>query len=122
MRSRLKDRQRVWICRAEERLDGIDTIQGLTKPVEIWATVSHTIDYPDRTQAGIILDYDRYVVLYDMRIEVKEGYLLFVDREPEFDELGELLNEPDYKVRRVIATQKGIVKRLGIRHVEGLDE
>lgn len=126
MRSSMRQRQSVWFSKVTEKLDGYDSINEYEKPIEKKVTVSYTSGTPDEIAAGILPNYDRYITCFDRSFAPQEGMVLWVDKVPELDEDGNLvLIEnvpsvlPDYNLKRVINTQKGIVARYGISKIGG---
>lgn len=130
MRSSMRQRQSVWFSELVEKLDGYVTVTGYEKPVEKKVTVSSTSGTPEEVAAGILPNYDRYITCFDRSFKPKEGMVLWVDKVPELDEDGELVLimengsnrpsvPPDYTLKKVIDTQKGIVARYGISRIGG---
>lgn len=126
MRSPVKQRQKVWFSHVTEKRIGIDTVQEYGKPILKRFTVSPTSGSPDEISAGIVPDYDRYIVSYDRKFKPSEDDVLFVDVEPSLDEDGELLmaedgctpiTPPDYRIAKLLDTQKGHVARYGISRI-----
>ena len=123
MRSLLKDRQKVWFSTAERRIVGLDTVFTYSTPVCKRLTVSATAGYPEELSSGLAPDYDRVITCYDRCFQPEEGTFLWVDVEPGLTSRGELVTEddgftptvlPDYVLKRVLNTQKGVVARFGI--------
>lgn len=127
MRSPNRIRQAVWCSVLRETLDGIDTIEKYDPPKKYYMAVSATGGTPDEIAAGLVPEYDRYITCYDkrgtrFRGEAVEGMALWIDRVPELDENGELTlkdngepnTPPDYTLKRILDTQKGLVARYGI--------
>lgn len=123
MRSLLKDRQKVWFANGTRNVVGLDTVFTYSKPVCKRFTVSATSGYPEELSSGLAPDYDRMIVCYDRSFKPDEGTFLWVDVEPELDVDGELVLEsdgvtptvlPDYVLKRVFNTQRGVVARFGI--------
>ena len=103
MRSPVRDRQKVWWVTIEEIHEGIDNIIKYGKPEMRKQTVSATSGTPE--EIG-----------------------LFVDVEPKLDEEGNLVmgedgytlvTVPDYRLVKILDTQKGNVARYGISKVGG---
>lgn len=123
MRSLLKDRQRVWFSKAERKIVGLDTVFVYSTPVCKRLTVSATVGYPEELSSGLAPDYDRVITCYDKCFTPEEGTFLWVDVVPELTYKGELVTKedgvtptvlPDYVLKRVMSTQKGVVARFGI--------
>lgn len=87
-----------------------------------YETGEHTMTYAEAVEAqgsispnsgsvykrpfGNFLDYDKVIVLDDMSCPIDESTVLFVDKEPEYDEDGNPLY--DYIVNRVTQTMNFI--------------
>lgn len=134
MRSRSRDKQKVWFSRIEEALDGIDTVQKYTQPFMKMLSVSATSGTPEEMAAGIVPDYDRYITRHKIKgcacqnIDIKEGDVCWVDVIPELDVSGNLVMQedgvtpvmpPDYAVKRLLQSQKQRVIRIGISKIGG---
>lgn len=127
MRSLSRQKQNVWFSHREKKQVGINTNYVYSPPVKKRMTVSSTAGTPEEIKAGIIPDYDRYITVFDRNIDFKEGDAVFVDVIPKMDTQGnlevtegdlgieELVTEPDYIIKRILGTQKGVVKRYGIK-------
>ena len=122
MRSLLRQRQKVWFSKIEEKLDGIDTVLLYSKPIMYFLTVSATAGTSEEIAAGLIPSYDRYVTSFQ-KLPVIEGMAVWVDVVPELDESGNLvmsddgvtpITPPDYTLKRILDTKKGDVARYGI--------
>lgn len=130
MRSRVRDRQRVWFSKITEKKVGIDTIQDYSKPIMRKLTVSAGTGAPAQISAGLVVDYDREITSYDktLRSEVTEGSVCWVDVIPEISEDGSLVMSddevtptvpPDYRVDKIFSTARGRVDVLGIKKIGG---
>ena len=128
MRSRGRDRQRVWFVGVEEKKIGIDTVQEYGKPIMKKMAVSATSGTPEELSAGIIPTYDRYITSYDRKFNPKEGDLVYIDIEPILDGNGELEMDsdgytpktpPDYRIEKILDTKQGKVARYGISKIGG---
>ena len=130
MRSRVRDRQRVWFSKITEKKVGIDTIQDYSKPIMRKLTVSAGTGAPTQISAGLVVDYDREITSYDksLRSEVTEGSVCWVDVIPEIAEDGSLILSddevtptvpPDYRVDKIFSTARGEVDVLGIKKIGG---
>ncbi len=128
MRSASRERQKVWFSRKTEKQDGIDTIEVYDKPVVKLLAVSVGTGFPTEIAAGIVPDYDRTVVSYDKSFQPLEGDVLWVDREPELDEEGNLKLEddevtptvpPDYIIKRIEQSQKSLTVKYRIVKIGG---
>ena len=131
MRSRGRDRQWVWFVGVEEKKIGIDTVQEYGKPIMRRLSVSAGTGQPGQISAGLVVDYDREVVVYKhdgLRGVIREGDAVFVDVEPQLNDDGTLtmdedgytpVTPPDYRISAIFSTQKGKVDVFGIKKVGG---
>ncbi len=134
MRSRRRDKQKVWFSRVEEIIDRIDTVQKYTQPFMKMLSVSATSGTPEELAAGIVPDYDRYITRYKIKccvcqnLDVKEGDVCWIDAIPELETSGNLVMQedgitpvtpPDYVVKRILQSQKQNVVRYGISKIGG---
>lgn len=126
MRSRVRDRQKVWWVSIEEVHDEIDTYTNYGKPIMKKQTVSTTAGSSAEISAGLVPEYDREVVSYDRDFKPVEGTLLFVDVVPQLDEEGNLImgddgitpvTVPDYRLVKIFDTQRGNVAVYGIEKI-----
>ena len=128
MRSRVRDRQKVWFVTVTEKKVGIDTVQEYGKPIMKKMAVSSGTGQPGQVSAGIVVDYDREITSYDktLRGVIREGDAVFVDVEPQLNEDGTLtmgkdgytpVTPPDYRISAIFSTQKGNVDVYGIKKV-----
>lgn len=122
MRSRVRDRQIVYLTKLTETRSGIDLVYSYSRPVKHMVTVSRTGGIPAEIYPGIVPDYDRFITAYDGTFSPEEGDLLYVDVSPELDENGDLVLsdgiptvKPDYRVIREIGTAKSCIWRFGIK-------
>ena len=130
MRSRVRDRQKVWFSKITEKKDGIDTVQEYSNPIMRRLTVSSGTGAPSQISAGLVVDYDRELVSYDksLRTDVIEGSVCWIDVIPEIAEDGSLVLTddgvtptvpPDYRVDKIFYTQKGNVDVFGVSKIGG---
>ena len=129
MRSRGRDRQRIWFVTVTEKKVGIDTVQEYNDPViEKKMAVSSGAGQPGQVSAGLVVDYDREITSYDktLRDVVREGDAVFADVEPQLNDDGTLtmgedgytpVTPPDYRISAIFSTQKGGVDVFGIKKV-----
>lgn len=126
MRSRVRDRQKVWFSKITEKKDGIDTVQEYSNPIMRRLTVSSGTGAPSQISAGLVVDYEREITSYDksLRGVIQEGDAVFVDVEPQINEDGTLtmgedgytpVTPPDYRISAIFKTQKGNVDVYGIK-------
>ena len=92
MRSRGRDRQKIWFDTVTEKKAGIDTVQEYGKPIMKKMAVSSGTGQPGQVSAGLVVDYDREITSYDksLRGVIREGDAVFVDVEPKINEDGTL--------------------------------
>lgn len=130
MRSRSRDRQKIYFVAVTEKKVGLDTVQEYGKPIMRRLTVSAGTGAPTQISAGLVVDYDREITSYDksLRGVVREGNAVFVDVEPQINEDGTLtmgedgytpVTPPDYRISAIFKTQKGSVDVYGIKKVGG---
>ena len=128
MRSRVRDRQKVWFVTVTEKKVGIDTVQEYGKPIMKKMAVSSGTGQPGQVSAGLVVDYDREITSYDktLRDVVREGDAVFADVEPQLNDDGTLtmgddgyapVTPPDYRISAIFSTQKGDVDVFGIKKV-----
>lgn len=126
MRTFKRQNQKVWFTRITEKNVGIDKIKVYAKPLMERLPVSATSGTPEELAAGIVPNYDRYITSYQ-KLGVQEGDMCFVDVKPQLDASGELamkedsipVTPPDYRIVKLLVTQKGIVFRYGISRIGG---
>lgn len=131
MRSRGRDRQKIWFVTVTEKKVGIDTVQEYGKPIMRRLAVSSGTGQPGQVSAGLVVDYDREVVAYKhdgLRGVIREGDAVFVDVEPQLNDDGTLtmgddgytpVTPPDYRILAIFSTSKGNVDVFGIKRVGG---
>lgn len=128
MRSRSRDRQKIWFVTVTEKKVGIDTLQEYGKPIMKCLTVSSGTGQPGQVSAGLVVDYDREITSYDksLRGVIQEGDAVFVDVEPKLNDDETLVmgddgytpaTPPDYRISSIFSTQKGNVDVYGIKKV-----
>lgn len=128
MRSRSRDRQKIWFVTVTEKKVGIDTVQEYGKPIMKKMAVSSGTNMPGQVSAGLVVDYDREITSYDksLRGVIREGDAVFVDVEPQLNDDGTLtmdedgytpVTQPDYRISAIFSTQKGDVDVYGIKKV-----
>ena len=130
MRSRVRDRQKVWFVTVTEKKVGIDTVQEYGKTIMKKMAVSSGTGQPGQVSAGLVVDYDREITSYDktLRGVIREGDAVFVDVEPQLNDddtltMGEdvytPVTPPDYRISAIFSTSKGNVDIFGIKRVGG---
>ena len=129
MRSRGRDRQKIYFVAVTEKKVGIDTAQEYNDPViGKKMSVSSGTGQPGQVSAGLVVDYDREITSYDktLRGVIREGDAVFVDVEPQLNDDGTLtmgedgytpVTSPDYRISAIFSTQKGDVDVFGIKKV-----
>ena len=128
MRNPVNQRQKVWFSTITEKKVGIDTIQEYSKPIMTKLTASSGTGAPSQISAGLVVDYDRELTSYnkELRGQVEEGSVCWVDVTPEIAQDGNLVMStdrvtptvpPDYRVDKIFSTQKGQVDVFGIKKV-----
>lgn len=128
MRSRGRDRQKIYFVTVTEEKVGIDTVLKYGKPIMKKMAVSSGTGQPGQVSAGLVVDYDREITSYDksLRGVIREGDAVFVDVEPQLNEDGTLdmgedgytpVTPPDYRISAIFSTQKGKVDVYGIKKV-----
>lgn len=130
MRGRLRQKQSTWISTVTEKDNGMDKILVYSNPQKKSISVSATAGTPEELSAGIVPDYDRYITVFDRTFQPKEGYVLWIDVVPEISEDGTLVLDednnptvlPDYRLKRILDTQKGQIARYGIAKIGGNNE
>ena len=130
MRSRGRDRQKIWFVTVTEKKVGIDTVQEYGKPIMRCLSVSSGTGQPGQVSAGLVVDYDREITSYDksLRGVIREGDAVFVDVEPQLNDDGTLtmgedeytpVTPPDYRISAIFSTKKGDVDVFGIKKIGG---
>lgn len=130
MRSPVKDRQPVYFSTITEKKNGIDTVQEYSNPIMAKLTASAGTGAPSQISAGLVVDYDRELTSYnkELRGQVEEGSVCWVDVTPEIAEDGRLVMSddgvtptvpPDYRVEKIFSTARGKVDVFGIKRIGG---
>ena len=130
MRGRLRQKQSVWISTVTEKNNGMDKTLVYSNPQKKNISVSATAGTPEELSAGSVPDYDRDITGFDRTFQPKEGNVLWIDAVPEIREDGTLILDgdnsptvlPDYRLKRILDTQKGQVARYGIAKIGGNNE
>ena len=128
MRSRVRDRQKIYFVTVTEKKVGIDTVQEYGKTIMKKMAVSSGTGQPGQLSAGLVVDYDREITSYDktLRGVIREGDAVFVDVEPQMNDDGTLtmgedgytpVTPPDYRISAIFSTKKGDVDVFGIKKV-----
>lgn len=128
MRNATRRKQDIWFVGRERDDSSIDPSYIYGKPIKKRFSVSPTSGYPTEANFGLLPTYDRYIISYDRDFSPEEGTYLYVDRTPELDEYKMLVLDeetaeptvkPDYILKRIAYTQKGVVTRYGIDKCTG---
>ena len=130
MRSPVRDRQPIYFSTITEKKVGIDTIQEYSKPIVAKLTASAGTGAPSQISAGLVVDYDRELTSYNrnLRNQIEEGSVCWVDVIPEIAEDGSLVMSddgitpivpPDYRVDKIFSTARGRVDVFGIKKIGG---
>ena len=130
MRNPVRDRQKVWFSTITEKKVGIDTIQEYSKPIMEKLTASAGTGAPSQISAGLVVDYDRELTSYNknLRVQIEEGSVCWVDVIPEIAYDGSLVMSddevtptvpPDYRVDKIFQTARGQVDVFGIKKIGG---
>lgn len=130
MRSRSRDRQKIWFSNVTEKKVGLDTVQEYGKPIMAKLTASAGTGAPSQISAGLVVDYDRELTSYNkaLRGQVEEGSVCWVDVTPEIAQDGNLVMStdrvtptvpPDYRVDKIFQTARGLVDVFGIKKIGG---
>lgn len=70
-------------------------------PAPFKANVSPARSEASTDPFGVDVKYDKAICSCDLELPIDELSMLFVDKKPQYDEEGNLLNVPDYKVVKV---------------------
>lgn len=125
MRGLKRQKQSAYWSRVTETLDGIDTIPTYQKPKKHFLSVSATAGTPEELSAGYVPDYDRCITCFDRTFQPQVADVFWIDRKPELDEDGNLVIDenglpttlPDYRLKKVLDTQKGNAARYGVKYI-----
>lgn len=129
MRGLKRQKQIVYWSKVSEELSDIDTITVYTKPNMYKLSVSATAGTPEELSAGIVPDYDRYITSFERDFKPEEGDVFWVDAVPKLDKDGNLVLKddipavmPDYRLKKILDTQRGNVARYGITKIGAENE
>jgi hypothetical protein len=125
MRGLKRQKQSVYWSRVTEELDGIDTVPKYQKPERHFLSVSSTAGTPEELSAGIMPDYDRYITNFDRAFQPQTADVFWIDNKPELNNSGELVLDedgaptvsPDYRLKKILDTQKGNIARYGLKYI-----
>lgn len=127
MRSLQRRKQDVWFTTATKSDSHIEKTTTYSNPIKKRCSVSSTSGAPHELPVGVVTEYSRYLIIYDMDFQPEEGTLLFVDKIPELTATGKLrvdingnpYTTPDYVIAKNARTLKGTVARYGIKKIAG---
>lgn len=129
MRGLKRQKQSVYWSKVTEELDRIDTVPSYSQPQSFKFSVSSTAGTPEEISAGIVPDYDRYITSFDRVFKPEEGDVFWIDVIPKLDEDGNLILEddipvvmPDYRLKKILDTQRGNIARYGISKIGAENE
>lgn len=129
MRGLKRQKQSVYWSKITEEIRGIDTIEVYSKPQKLHFSVSATAGTPEEIAAGIVPDYDRYITSFDREFKPQEGNVFWIDTIPKLDGQGNLVLEddipavmPDYRLKKILDTQRGNIARYGISKIGAENE
>ncbi len=124
MRGLKRQKQSVYWSKITEEVNGIDTFEVYSKPKKLHFSVSATAGTPEEIAAGVVPDYDRYITSFNRDFNPKEGDVFWIDVVPQLDKQGNLILEdtipvvaPDYRLKKILDTQKGNIARYGIKKI-----
>ena len=124
MRGLKRQKQSVYWSKVTEELNGIDTTEIYSKPQKLHFSVSATAGTPEEIAAGVVPDYDRYITSFNRDFNPEEGDVFWIDAVPQLDKQGNLILEdavpvvaPDYRLKKILDTQKGNIARYGIKKI-----
>ena len=121
MRGLKRQKQNVYWSKVTEILNDINTVTKYSKPELHNFSVSATAGTPEEISSGIVPDYDRYITSFDREFRPQEGDVFWIDTVPELDYAGDLILTdsvptimPDYRLKKILDTQRGNIARYGI--------
>ena len=121
MRGLKRQKQTVYWSKVTEILNDINTVTKYSKPELHNFSVSATAGTPEEISSGIVPDYDRYITSFDREFRPQEGDVFWIDTVPELDYEGDLILTdsvptimPDYRLKKILDTQRGNIARYGI--------
>lgn len=129
MRGLKRQKQSVYWSKVAEELNGINTIEVYSQPQKFHFSVSATAGTPEEISAGIVPDYDRYITSFDRTFQPEEGDVFWIDVIPKLGKEGNLILEddipvvmPDYRLKKILDTQRGNIARYGISKIGAENE
>lgn len=94
---------------------------GYKKPVLFKANISPARSEASTDPFGVDVKYDKAICSCDLKLQIDELTVLFVDKEPRYGADGTLINEADYKVVKVAKSLNSLLIAIKKR-TEGEDE
>ena len=94
---------------------------GYKKPVLFKANISPARSEASTDPFGVDVKYDKAICSCDLKLQIDELTVLFVDKEPLYGADGTLINEADYKVVKVAKSLNSLLIAIKKR-TEGEDE
>lgn len=129
MRGLKRQKQTVYWSKVTEILNDINTVTKYSKPELRNFSVSATAGTPEEISSGIVPDYDRYITSFDREFRPQEGDVFWIDTVPELDYAGDLILTdsvptimPDYRLKKILDTQRGNIARYGISRIGAENE
>lgn len=129
MRGLKRQKQTVYWSKVTEILNDINTVTKYSKPELHNFSVSATAGTLDEISSGIVPDYDRYITSFDREFRPQEGDVFWIDTVPELDYAGDLILTdsvptimPDYRLKKILDTQRGNIARYGISRIGAENE
>ena len=124
MRGLKRQKQNVYWSKVTEILNDINTVTKYSKPELHNFSVSATAGTPEEISSGIVPDYDRYITSFDREFRPQEGDVFWIDTVPQVDTLENLVlkdgihtTPPDYRLKKILDTQRGNLARYGIKKI-----
>lgn len=129
MRGLKRQKQNVYWSKVTEILNDINTVTKYSKPELHNFSVSATAGTPEEISSGIVPDYDRYITSFDREFRPQEGDVFWIDTVPKLDYAGDLILTdsvptimPDYRLKKILDTQRGNIARYGISRIGAENE
>lgn len=129
MRGLKRQKQNIYWSKVTEILSDINTVTKYSKPELHNFSVSATAGTPEEISSGIVPDYDRYITSFDREFRPQEGDVFWIDTVPELDYAGDLILidsvptiMPDYRLKKILDTQRGNIARYGISRIGAENE
>lgn len=124
MRSLEINKEHFWYCQyagKEERLNEKGNFTGTyityyEKPVNAKGCISTAKSNDSIETFGVDLDYDKTIIIDDRSYPIDEQTLIFIEKEPEWDEESKTLNNRDYVIKKIAKSLNVIqiaIKKVG---------